>query len=175
MLRRLLPIICATMLALMVVFVGYTVVMRTVFLSPPFWGDTLTTFANVWMVMLGFALAVRERSNIAMEAIHQFVSARTRRLLWQVWTALFGVVGLLMLWPGGQAASRILGSYWELGNLPKSYPMMILPIAGALVIVAAVLALIESARGQDASVLDPGVSHREVASRDSNHPEGGSP
>ncbi|MEZ5649681.1 MAG: TRAP transporter small permease subunit [Burkholderiaceae bacterium] len=145
-LRRLLPALCATMLALMVVFVAYTVVMRTVFLAPPFWGDTLTTFANVWMVMLGFALAVRERSNIAMEAVHQFLSPRARRLLWQLWTALFGIVGLLMLWPGYQAASRILGAYWELGNMPKSVPMMILPIAGALVILGAVLALVEAVR-----------------------------
>ena len=145
-LRRLLPIVCGVMLSLMVLFVAYTVVMRTVFLAPPFWGDTLALFANIWMVMLGFALAVRERSNIAMEAVHQFLSPQARRRLWQLWTMLFGLVGLLMLWPGSQAASRILGSYWELGNLPKSYPMMILPIAGSLVILAAVLAFIESAR-----------------------------
>jgi TRAP-type C4-dicarboxylate transport system permease small subunit len=146
LLRRVLPALCATMLALMVLFVAYTVVMRTVFLAPPFWGDTLTMFANIWMVMLGFALAVRERSNIAMEAVHQFISPRARRLLWQLWTGLFGLVGVLMLWPGYQAASRILGAYWELGNLPKSVPMMILPIAGFLVVLAAVLAIIEAIR-----------------------------
>lgn len=145
-LRRLLPAICATMLAAMVLFVAYTVVMRTVFLAPPFWGDTLTMFANIWMVMLGFALAVRERSNIAMEAVHQFISPKARRLLWQLWTTLFGLVGLLMLWPGYRAASRILGAYWELSNLPKSVPMMILPIAGALVVLAAALAIVEAIR-----------------------------
>ncbi len=150
-LRRLLPAICALMLILMVLFVAYTVVMRTVFLAPPFWGDTLTLFANIWMVMLGFAIAVRERSNIAMEAVHQYLSPRARRWLWQFWTGLFGLVGLLMLWPGYQAASRILGAYWELGNLPKSYPMMILPIAGTLIIIAAVLAVIESARLGDSA------------------------
>ena len=56
---------------------------------------------------------------------------------------------------GYQAASRILGAFWELGNLPKSYPMMILPIAGVLIFLSAVLNIAESlgarARLDDAS------------------------
>lgn len=134
------------MLALMVGFIVYTVVMRSVFLAPPFWGDNLALFANIWMVMLAFAFAVRKRSNIAMEAVHMILPASATRFLSRLWTALFGIVGLLMLIPGYQVASRILGSYWELGNMPKSYPMMILPVAGFFVVVAAAIALVELLR-----------------------------
>jgi TRAP-type C4-dicarboxylate transport system permease small subunit len=145
-LQRIVPGICAAMLALMVFFIIYTVVMRSVFLTPPFWGDTLTLFANIWMVMLAFSLAVRNRSNIAMEVVYTILPSRVSKFLSQLWTALFGVIGLLMAVQGYQVASQILGSYWELGNMPKSYPMMILPVTGFLVVVAAIVALTNSAR-----------------------------
>jgi len=144
--QRLLPFLCSVMLALMVCFIVYTVVVRSVSLPPPFWGDTLTLFANIWMMMLAFALAVRKRSNIAMEAVYAILPSSVSRFLSRLWTALFGAVGLLMLIPGYEVASRILGSYWELGNIPKSYPMMILPVTGFLVLIAAIAALVESAR-----------------------------
>ena len=60
-----------------------------------------------------------------------------------------------------QVASRILGSYWELGNMPKSYPMMILPISGGLVLVASALALADHGRSPDAS----GAEAKETESR----------
>lgn len=139
---RVLPVICGAMLVLMVVFIAYTVVMRTVFLDPPFWGDTLALFANVWMVFLGLIIAVRERSNIAMEALYQMIPAQYGRWFRKLWAVAFAGFGLLLLTEGYEASSRILGSYWELGNLPKSYPMSILPIAGAGILVAAVLSLV---------------------------------
>jgi TRAP-type C4-dicarboxylate transport system permease small subunit len=144
-LQRIIPKLCAAMLGLMVCFILYTVVMRSVFLAPPFWGDTLALFANIWMVMLAFAFAVRKRSNIAMEAVYAFLPARVTRFFTQLWTAVFGAIGLVMLIQGYKVSSQILGSYWELGNMPKSYPMMILPITGFLVIVAAIIALFDSA------------------------------
>ncbi len=45
--------LCGTLLALMVVFTVYTVVMRYIFHDPPFWGDTLSVFCNIWLTMLG--------------------------------------------------------------------------------------------------------------------------
>lgn len=139
---RVLPVICGTMLVLMVGFIVYTIVMRTVFLNPPFWGDTLALFANVWMVFLGLIIAVRERSNIAMEALYQLVPESVGHWFRKLWALAFAGFGLLLLTKGYEAASRIMGSYWELGNMPKSYPLMILPIAGAGILVAALLSLL---------------------------------
>ena len=136
-------IVCGILLAVMVVFTIYTVIMRTVFLNPPFWGDTLTLFANIWLVMLAFAMAVRSQSNIAIESVYVLLPGRIADGLRLFWQALFAVVGLIMTVYGYQAASRILGAFWELGNLPKSYPMMILPIAGVLIFLSAVLTIAE--------------------------------
>ncbi len=133
--------VCALLLAAMVGFTLYTVVMRTVFLSPPFWGDTLTLFANIWMVMLAFAGAIYSRRTIAMEAFYVLLPRRLVTGLRLLWTLLYAALGVLLAVWGYEAATRIPGAFWELGNLPKSYPMMILPISGILVFVAALMAL----------------------------------
>ena len=60
-----------------------------------------------------------------------------------IWIVLFGAIGVIMVICGYQAATLIPGAYWELGNLPKSYPMMILPIAGALIVLASGFVFVE--------------------------------
>ncbi|QIE55047.1 TRAP transporter small permease subunit [Pikeienuella piscinae] len=143
LLTRGLSILCGLLLAAMVLFTIYTVVMRTVFLAPPFWGDTLTLFANIWLVMLAFAMAVRARTAFAIESLYGLLPERLVNAARLLWLILFALVGALMAIWGFAAADRIMGAYWELGNLPKSYPMMILPIAGVLVFLASALTIAE--------------------------------
>ena len=151
MLARLLDVIlgraiawaCAALLAAMVAFTLYTVFMRNVMSDPPFWGDTLTLVANVWLVMLAFALSIRERESIAMQMLYDYVPARAAALLETLWNVLFVAIGIIMIVYGYQVAARIPGAYWELGNLQKSWLMMILPASGALVVIAALRVLAE--------------------------------
>ena len=134
---------CVVMLAAMVAFTLYTVFMRAVMNDPPFWGDTLTLIANIWLVMLSFALAIRERESIAMQMIYDYVPARVAGLLETLWNLLFVAVGLMMIVYGYMVADRIPGTYWELGNIPKSWLMLILPVSGVLVVLAAMRVLVE--------------------------------
>jgi TRAP-type C4-dicarboxylate transport system permease small subunit len=145
-LREGLARVCSVLLLLMVVFTCYTVVMRTVFQDPPFWGDTMALFANVWLVMLAFALSIRERSSISMQMLYNYLPEGTVAALELLWTVLFIAVGAFMAIYGYQVASRIPGTYWELDNLPKSVPMIILPVSGVLVGLAALFVLIEDLR-----------------------------
>jgi len=142
-LRGGLPAVCGTLLVVMILFTIYTVIMRTVFLNPPFWGDTLTLFANVWLVMLALALSIRERQSIAMQMIYGKLPEYFGLIFELIWIVLFAAVGVIMVVCGYQAATLIPGAYWELGNLPKSYPMMILPIAGLLIVLAAGFVFVE--------------------------------
>lgn len=148
LLRRLLTTFCSLMLVMMVALACYVVVMRTAFLEPPFWGDTIITFANVWFVMLAFALSIRERASISMQVIYNWLPRTLVRVLDVLWTVLLGAVGMMLLVNGYLAARDVPGSYWELGNLPKSVPMMVLPISGALVLLACVVVLIEDLTGR---------------------------
>lgn len=147
-LRRALTVLCSLMLLTMVALACYVVVMRTVFMAPPFWGDTLTMFANIWFVMLAFALSIRERGSISMQVIYNWLPPLAVRLIDSLWTVLLGAVGLMLAVNGYLAASRVPGAYWELDNLPKSVPMMVLPISGVLVVLACVVVLIEDLTGR---------------------------
>jgi len=122
-----------TLLVLMVAFTVYTVIMRYIFKDPPFWGDTVALFCNIWLVLIAYALAVREREDIASEGIYVYLPARVVHVLrfsWQVLTFLFAAY---LIWYGFDAARNVPGQFWELGGLPKKVPMMALPLCGTLV------------------------------------------
>ena len=133
---------CALLIA-MVAFVAYTVVMRYVFRNAPYWGDTLAVFSNIWLVLLAYGLTVRERDDIAMEGLYEklpSVVTTSLRLIWQGLTLAFGV---FLVYFGSEAAMNVPGTFTELGGLPKTVPMMALPICGLLVALASVAAMTE--------------------------------
>ena len=136
-----------SLLVLMVAFTIYTVIMRYVFNDPPFWGDTVALFCNIWLVLLAYALAVREREDIASEGIYEFLTPRTVLVLRFAWRAMTLVFGVLLFWFGLDAALNVPGQYWELGGLPKRAPMMVLPLCGALVTLVTVFTLAEDVFG----------------------------
>jgi len=93
-------LLCAVLLLLMVVFTVYTVVMRYVFQNPPFWGDTLSVFCNIWVTMLGYSLAVRDREDIALRAFYKVIPPRAGFLLDMVWTAMVFAFGVYLVVKG---------------------------------------------------------------------------
>jgi TRAP-type C4-dicarboxylate transport system permease small subunit len=132
-----LELFCSALLVAMVAITGYTVVMRYAFRNPPFWGDTLTMFCNIWLVLIAYAISVRRREFIAMQGVYGLLPRGwpfALNFAWNVMTAFFG--GYLLVYGIG-AATNVPGSYWELGGLPNKVPMTIMPIAGALILLAA--------------------------------------
>jgi hypothetical protein len=47
------------------------------------------------------------------------------------------------MWYGWIAAQNVPGMFWELGGLKKTFPMMIMPIAGALAAMAAAMLILD--------------------------------
>lgn len=137
--------LCSILLVLMVVFTVYTVIMRYVFSNPPFWGDTVSVFCNIWVTLLGYSLAVRDREDIALRGFYKLLSPRAGFLLDMFWNAMVFSFGLYLLWYGWAAAGNVPGMYWELGGLPKLYPMLVLPIAGFLIAMSASMVILEDA------------------------------
>ncbi|HMN80985.1 MAG TPA: TRAP transporter small permease [Burkholderiaceae bacterium] len=136
-----------TLLVLMVLFTAYTVIMRYVFRDPPFWGDTVSLFCNIGLVFVAYSLAVRDREDIASEALHALLPPKGVTVLvlgWQVVTVLFG---LFLAWFGLEAALTVPGQYWELGGLPKMVPMLALPVSGLLTAIAGTCSVVEELAG----------------------------
>jgi TRAP-type C4-dicarboxylate transport system permease small subunit len=130
-------LLCSVLLVAMVVVTAYTVVMRYAFQNPPFWGDTLTMFCNIWLVLIAYAISVRKREFIAMQGIYGLLPAGWPFALNFAWNVMTAVFGAFVFGFGIGAAMNVPGNYWELGGLPNKVPMAIMPIAGALIMLGA--------------------------------------
>lgn len=140
--RTLVPVInfiCSALIVLIVVFEVYTVIMRYLFDNPPFWGDTLSMFCNIWLVLLGYAISVRQRDYIAMQGIYTVLPAYVSTALNAFWDLATGCFGVYLTWYGFIAAKTVPGEFWELGGLPMMVPLMIMPTAGLCMAIMAFL------------------------------------
>lgn len=133
--------ICCLLLFSIVILTAYTVFMRYVMNDAPFWGDTAALFANVWLVMLCLAITVRYEESISMQGLYAAMPRLIGVALDVLWNVVILLFGLFLVWYGTEAALNVPGMFWELGGLPKRYPMLIMPISGALTSLAAALAL----------------------------------
>ena len=145
------------MLFLMVVFTVYTVVMRYVFENPPVWGDLLTVLSNIWLVFIALVLSVREKNHIALNLIYTRLPRVYAYAVQQLWTIVIMLIGFIICYYGWEVVSKMGGKYWEMWHfaweegsfvfkpnyMPKKYAVMILPISGAMISIAALIAVIE--------------------------------
>ena len=157
--RKLLTAFCVFMLFMMVCFTVYTVIMRYVFENPPVWGDLLTVLSNIWFVFIALALTVREKEHIALNLIYSRLPTRVGFAIQQLWSAVICALGFVICVYGWEVVSTMSGKYWEMwyfawedggfvfkpNYMPKKYAMMILPVAGVLISLGALVAVIEDA------------------------------
>ncbi len=155
--HKALTALCGILLMLMVVFTVYSVVMRYYFEDPPVWGDLLTVLSNIWLVFLALALTVRDRDHIALDLVYTRLPLPLAFAVQQFWSLVICALGVVIFYYGLQVVSTMGGRYWEMwyfawedggfvfkpNYMPKKYAMAILPIAGVLTSVAALLAVLE--------------------------------
>ncbi len=141
--QKVLRVISGILIVSTVVFTIYTVYMRYVIEDPPFWGDTVALFANIWLVMLALAVAVRTRGQIAMTAVYELSPPMVSYTLEIIWNLFIVAFGIFLIYFGWIAARDTPSMFWELGNLPKTYPMLIIPITGFLISLAATAVIVE--------------------------------
>ncbi len=155
--RKALTAFCVLMLFMMVVFTVYTVIMRYVFHNPPVWGDLLTVLSNIWFVFIALVLTVREKQHIALNLIYSRLPITLGFAVQQLWTSVICALGFIIFYYGLEVLAKMGGMYWEMWHfawedgslvfkpnyMPKKYAMLILPIAGAMICLAAVIAIIE--------------------------------
>lgn len=155
--QKILTAFCMTMLFAMVVFTVYTVYMRYVIENPPVWGDLLTVLSNIWLVFIALSITVREKNHIALNMVYEKIPLRIGFAIQQFWTILIFGVGIVIAVYGVQMVATMGGKYWEMWYLtwennsivfkpnymPKKYAVAIMPLAGVLVAVSAVIACVE--------------------------------
>ena len=138
-------------LLLSLVLIGWAVVMRYVFNAAPIWVDEVVGFTLVATVLLGAAQTFRRGEHIGVDVLVSQLSPAGRR--WAlVWAAFVtGVVGMVLVVNGWETAmlARMLGLLTE-GHLewPTWWLMLLMPVGGALLLLAAVEALWRALVGQ---------------------------
>ncbi len=96
--NRLEEILIGSLLAVMVIITCLQVILRYVFDSGIVWGLEATSYAFLWMVLLGLSYGVRTNSHIAADFLITRVPRRSRRLLLLLSVALGLIYALTMLY-----------------------------------------------------------------------------
>jgi C4-dicarboxylate transporter DctQ subunit len=138
-------------LLLSLVLIGWAVVMRYLFNAAPIWVDEVVGFLLVAIVLLAAAQTFRRGEHIGVDLLVSELSPKARR--WAlVWAAVVtGAVALVLVINGWETAmfSRMLGLVTE-GHLewPTWWLMLLMPVGGALLLLAAVESLWRAISGQ---------------------------
>ena len=136
--------LAAVGLLLSLVLIGWAVVMRYAFNAAPAWVDDVVGFNLVAIVMLAAAQTLRRGEHIGVDLLIERLSAKGRRWA-QAWAALTtGAFACLLIVNGWDTAmlARKLGLLTE-GALewPTWWLMLLMPVGGALLLLAVVEAL----------------------------------
>jgi TRAP-type C4-dicarboxylate transport system permease small subunit len=136
--------LAAAALLLSLVLIGWAVVMRYVFNAAPVWVDEVVGFLLVAIVMLAAAQTFRRGEHIGVDLLVERLAARGRRWA-RAWAALatLAITAVLIINGWGTAMlARNLGLLTE-GNLewPTWWLMLLMPVGGALLALAALESL----------------------------------
>jgi TRAP-type C4-dicarboxylate transport system permease small subunit len=142
--------VAAASLLLSFVLIGWAVVMRYIFNAAPIWVDEVVGFALVAIVLLGAAQTLRREEHIGVDLLVTRLATPARRWA-RIWAALaVGLIAAVLIvngWGTAMLAQR-LGLLTE-GSLewPTWWLMLLMPVGGTLLLLAAIEALWRAAVG----------------------------
>jgi TRAP-type transport system small permease protein len=90
--------LCATLLALLILFMVAAVFSRYVFNIGLTWSDELSRLLFAWVVLLGFAIAVRHRTNVAVDWLVMMLPRRQRHAMGLLQDAVGLAFSVLFTW-----------------------------------------------------------------------------
>jgi C4-dicarboxylate transporter DctQ subunit len=128
--NRLEEVLIGSLLAIMVIVTCLQVVLRYVFDSGIVWGLEATSYAFLWMVLLGLSYGVRTSSHIAADFLLTRLPSKSRRLVLLVSVALALIYTLTMLYGTYVYVERLYLLQTDAQNipLPKWILSSVLPI-----------------------------------------------
>jgi TRAP-type C4-dicarboxylate transport system permease small subunit len=123
------------------------VVLRYVFNNPLTWSEELARYLFIWCAFLGWIVASRRNSHLAMT----FVVDRLPRSAQTVLTVATQVATLWFAWLLGSRGQRLVQNNWDVENVAVPFNLgvvyLIEPIAAAVIALYAAVALAEAVRG----------------------------
>lgn len=119
------------------------VIRREVFSYSSIWGEEIVRYSFIYLAWIGAAAAVKERGHIRIDVITQYVSPRTKALLYIFGDIVMLAVALVALYWSFEAAhvSARFGSVSHGLRVSMVWFLMAVPIGFALVILRIIQSL----------------------------------
>lgn len=149
----LLPLIDRVVEAVGVVILNVIVILvilnaggRYLFSRPLVWTEEIVAALLIWLVMIGAYLAFSRRQTIASGVVLERLPERWQRLVRIVIDAAMAVSFAWIAWVGWQYLGLFGGDRTPYFGFPKGFYLSALPVAAAAMVIASVVAAVETAR-----------------------------
>lgn len=122
--------------SMLVITMAVEVLRREVFAYSSVWGEEIVRYAFIYLVWIGAAAAVRERAHIRIDVLLQFVSMRTKALLYLFGDLVMLVVACFALYWSWESlmVSVKFGSVSHGLRVPMSWFLSAVPIGFCLLL-----------------------------------------
>lgn len=128
-------------LSAMILIVTWQVFSRYVLNTTPFWSEEITLVLMVWVGFIGIAIGFRERLHIAVEVLARKFPEAVQKWLEKGILALIFSFGMYLLVQGWQFTVLMSQSTLAATKLPSSVLYAIMPVAGLMISIYALLNL----------------------------------
>ena len=122
------------------------VILRYVFNSPMTWSEELARYLFIWCAFLGWLIASRRNSHLAMS----FALERLPRRAQAAIGVLIQLATLLFAWILGRSGARLVANNWDVENVAVPFNLgvvyLIEPVAAAAIAAYAFLMLADALR-----------------------------
>ena len=140
---------------LLVIFVVWQVISRYVSPQPSTATDELARFSFMWIGLLGAAQASAHKQHLAIDLLAMKLKGKARKTLDIVIECMIILfASLVMIWGGITLTVRTFANNQITPSLqwPMGYVYMVVPIAGALMVFFALVAIADALRHESATV-----------------------
>ena len=123
------------------------VIFRYAFNSPMTWSEELARYLFIWCAFLGWLIASRRNSHLAMNFAVERLPQRAQAAI----AAAIHLATLLFAWILGRSGARLVANNWDVENVAVPFNLgvvyLIEPVAAAAIAVYALLMLADALRG----------------------------
>lgn len=147
--------LCVLLIFVMLGLLSLQIAMRYLLGAPPSWTEELAIILFCWVVLLYGSVGLREGSQVAVDLLPERFE-RIRAVSDRIVQVLVLTFGGLLFWSGWSYVLRTHGQRTAALQAPIDILYLSAPIAGGLIVLHAIAALI-SPRAHDDVAPDPGI------------------
>lgn len=136
--RKVLSVICVTLLCGQVLLASYVAFSRYVLKSTPAWGENSALLCMVWFCLLCATLAIKDDSHLRMTLIDNVASPNAVKIMNIIDLVLVAVFGAFMLVEGIGLVQLTHRNIMTGLGVPSSILYLSVPVSGAAFLLAAI-------------------------------------